>query len=287
MSSSIRKKFEKKRNKIIKQIEALEKLTPSLMTAPEKRPLAAFEDAVPATKNVLKKRPLAAFEDAVPATKNVLKKRPLIASEDASPATDSVSKKRTIKEPRLPTKSQLIYTTEHYKLYDVVKIEPVVGPFVSFGKYDDYRLYVNPVLDKIEDIPIVGVRLDDLTVSRVLGHLGPRALNRSWPAEFDQQGMVRATRIPLGLAAKMWVKAGKVDLDGKIVEEGAYYYKWWRGLHCLMGKEGFDAGMYKVRPSFETFRCAGFGFKVACKAVEQEPDEVSGALVRGRKSSLS
>lgn len=51
-------------------------------------------------------------------------------------------------------------------------------------------------------------------------------------------------------------------------EEG-WYYKWWGGIHCLMGKEGFDAEMYLIRPSHEEFLVKGFGFKKGYRAVVQ------------------
>ena len=73
--------------------------------------------------------------------------------------------------------------------------------------------------------------------------------------------MIRATRVPLGRAAKRWVKSGERDVEGKRVEEEGWYYLSWGGLHTLMGKEGLDADRYWVRPSFESFKCPGLGFK--------------------------
>jgi len=75
--------------------------------------------------------------------------------------------------------------------------------------------------------------------------------------------------MPLGHAYKILVAAGDKDIDGKVVTETDYYYQWWRGLHCLMGKEGLDAGLYMVRLSFENFRCPKFTFKVSSRAVVQ------------------
>jgi hypothetical protein len=97
----------------------------------------------------------------------------------------------------------------------------------------------------------------------------PKELHERYPAEFDSAGMIRATRVPLGHAYKKKMLVGDVDIDGKVVTEEAYYYMWWRGLHCMMGKEGLDADLYQIRPSFEKFRCDGFGFKVDFKAVVQ------------------
>ena len=41
-----------------------------------------------------------------------------------------------------------------------------------------------------------------------------------------------------------------------------------------MGKEGNDAGHYMIRPSFEQFKCEGFGFKITHKAVIQAAERV-------------
>lgn len=108
-----------------------------------------------------------------------------------------MSSTRVIKAPRAPTKSQLIYTTEFYEIYKFLDYppptlpEPYAGPFTSFSNYDDYHLYINPVLRNLQDIPKAGVRLDDLTVSRVFKNFKAKDLNRFWPAEFDTNGMVR------------------------------------------------------------------------------------------------
>lgn len=74
-----------------------------------------------------------------------------------------------------------------------------------------------------------------------------------------------------GHAAKRWVSAGDVDLDGNVATEAdeGYYYLWWKGLQVLMGKEGHDAGMYMVRPSWELDQQTGFSFKLTHRAVVQ------------------
>ena len=171
------------------------------------------------------------------------------------------------------------YNTNRYKVYDnhnPQSVELVPGPFTKFGSYDHYSLFIWPRGGDTKDVPISGVRIDDLTLSRVLGGMKARTLHTNWPADIDQAGMVRGTRMPLGKPAKMLVKAGDKDIDGNIinVEDEGYYYKWWRGLHCLMGHEGFEAGMYRIRPAFEQFRCSGFAFKKAYKAVVQEAEDI-------------
>ena len=189
-----------------------------------------------------------------------------------------------------PAAHYMKYTTEYYKKYDPVNpqiVQPVHGRFRSFGAYDNYKLYTHGQIFNLNDIPTSGVRIDDLTISRVINFsqsdtgrsstLSAKILHKNWPADFDREGMIRATRMPLGYAAKMWVEVGDTDAEGKVVSKGqeGWYYKWWRGLHCLMGKEGFDAGLYLVRPSHESFIVDGFGFKAGYKAVIQAGEQGS------------
>ena len=188
-----------------------------------------------------------------------------------------VSRRRQgIGQPRFPPPHLRQYDTFRYTLYDHMMKN--VGPHVSiafytFAQYDEYTLYMTPVVERVEAIPTSGVRLDDMTAAFVLALCNQKTLHANWPAEFDIKGMIRATRMPLGHPAKFWKEEGHVDIDGKIVPVGGagYYYKWWRGLHCLCGKEGLDRDLYLIRPSFETFRCPGFGFKVSSRAAIQLP----------------
>ena len=55
-------------------------------------------------------------------------------------------------------------------------------------------------------------------------------------------------------------------------EDKGYYYIWWRGVHCLMGDEGFKAGLYIVRASEPgpRFDIPRFHFMVGGKAVVQD-----------------
>jgi len=113
------------------------------------------------------------------------------------------------------------------------------------------------------------------------------ALHRNWPADLNKAGMIRATRVPLGNAAKVYVKEGEIDIDGKIVKkhDEGYFYKWWRGIHCLMGQEGLNANLYLIRPSFEAFRCNGFTFKIGYRAVVQAPEGQDGHSIEVEKSA--
>ena len=171
----------------------------------------------------------------------------------------------TSKPPRKPTPGLLNYDTDHYRPYDATTQNQgaaVLEAFRHFRQYDDYALYINPNLKdtELDQIPHSGVRVDDLTASKVLSHYNCKTLRTRWPAEFDQKGMIRATRVPLGRAAKRWVDPGERDVDGKLAEEEGWYYLSWGGIHTLMGKEGLDVDRYWIRPSHGSFKCPGLGF---------------------------
>ncbi|KAL8834397.1 MAG: hypothetical protein Q9170_003765 [Blastenia crenularia] len=200
----------------------------------------------------------------------------------------STKKKKTAegKSPKALDKTKASFVTDHYQVYEpspLDKADPTdsvvirrLGTNLDYSIYDNYLLYMNPHLDEdtIKKIPQQGVRLDDLAVAIVLqSYLDHKALNLRWPAEFDLNGMPRATRAPLGNAFKFYVNAGDRDIDGYVAKEAdvGFYYGWWRGLQVLMGKEGMDAGLYKSRPSWEEFKVAGFGWKREFKCVVQLP----------------
>lgn len=76
-------------------------------------------------------------------------------------------------------------------------IQIVTTSFKKFSDYDHYLLYLNPSLENTDDIPTAGVRLNDMSVGKVLtAGIRPSVLNSRWPAEFDAAEMVRATRYP-------------------------------------------------------------------------------------------
>ncbi len=183
-------------------------------------------------------------------------------------------------QPRLPSSAaKRDYGTSKYQFYDSTNppdVQPVLHSFVKFGDYNRYSLYVNPYLDNVSDVPTSRVRIDDLTISRIIEHFKPFILSKNWPADLDKASMVRATRMPLGNAAKVWVNAEDIDVEGNTAsqDQEGYYYRWWRGLHCLCGDEGLQADVYRIRPSFEKFLTDGFGFKLSCKAKVQLPEGV-------------
>lgn len=137
-------------------------------------------------------------------------------------------KENQIKDPRPPKPALRLYDTRSYGFYDHKSpqaVTPVPGPFTSFTKYNKYLLYIKPDLDDPANFPTVGV---DLTISRVVEPFSGRQLHKNLPAEFDRHGMIRATRIPFGLPAKLWANQGQMDVDGNIVGPGnsGWYYKW-------------------------------------------------------------
>ena len=194
---------------------------------------------------------------------------------EAAASVGISSKKRQVTgvaEP--PTAWYLTYSTEKYPIYDAKKKNvgtPVTHSHVKFSDYDGYSLFINHTITSVDQIPKAGVRLDDLTVAFLSQKLSGRALNSYWQSEFDQNGMVRGLRVPLGHAAKEYKRAGDRDLDGNVLTEQdeGWYYMWYRGLHLLFGKEGLDAQIYLKRPAFETIRCHGLGWKKSYPAVIQ------------------
>ena len=197
-------------------------------------------------------------------------------NENDSASTTPSKKSRTVSHPPpKPSTHLLKYNTDHYTKYSPSEKNTalkVTAKFSKFEQYDNYTLFMDHTVTEAnfnDKVPTEGVRLDDRTAAIALLTQTGKTLARYWPADFDQAGMVRATRVPLGHAYKLLVKAGEQDFDGNIVAEDGYYYQWWRGIHCLMGKEGLDAGFYMIRPSFEDFLCTKFTFKISGRAVVQ------------------
>jgi hypothetical protein len=63
--------------------------------------------------------------------------------------------------------------------------------------------------------------------------------------------MLRAIRNPLDYISKIFVTSGTVDDNRNVVSliNTGYYYIWFKGLQPLIGKEGFNAGLFKIRLS--------------------------------------
>ena len=188
------------------------------------------------------------------------------------PTTPPPRKKAVTGVARTPPAGFAKFNTARYAAYasSVTLPAPVAGAFVKFGLYDSYHLFMDPGVTDITTIPTAGVRLDDLSISRVIPVGKASWLNRSWPAEFDLKGMIRATRVPLGYAAKTWVNVGDRDVDGNVAQEGeqGWFYLWWGSIHLLCGDEGLKHGIYKIRPSFEMLR-GQLGWKKGYRCVVQ------------------
>ena len=158
--------------------------------------------------------------------------------------------------PRMPTDAERRYNTQHYTLYDYAHPNP--GPrtaraFARHGIYDQYTLSSNQNIQNGTQLPAgQGVRLDDYHCYLAATQTDVTDLHNSFGSEFDVNRDIRATRMPMGLAAKVWRDVGDVDMDGQVVYPGeqGWYYLWWRGIHLLCGEEGWQAGMYRVRATW-------------------------------------
>lgn len=99
---------------------------------------------------------------------------------------------------------------------------------MDFSVYDDYALVYadNLVAKDITDgtVPRAGVRLDDKLEAMALTCMKHHELHEYWPAEFDRNGVPRATRVPLGRACKVKVERGDVDADRNVCTDPGWYY---------------------------------------------------------------
>lgn len=171
------------------------------------------------------------------------------------------------------------HSTDHYTKFDPdkpyhVQATTAQKPFkkCSIYNYGGYHLCMDPNITSALQVPQLPLRLDDRLVAFVYEGFKSRERHRLWPSEFREDGMVRAGRIPLGFAAKYEYKVGDVDFEGNILQPGeeGWYYLWLGGVHCLMGKEGMDAGHFKLRSS-KCGKIKGFAFRKSHKAEIQAP----------------
>ena len=82
-----------------------------------------------------------------------------------------------------------------------------------------HKAYIDPA-----KIPYPGVRIDDLNCARLARAYKPKDLGRMYPSEFDQAGIIRARRFPVGDAAKAWYEEGELDFLGEPAPKSAFYY---------------------------------------------------------------
>ncbi|MCJ1307557.1 hypothetical protein MMC25_001203 [Agyrium rufum] len=187
---------------------------------------------------------------------------------------------------RDPTIMEREYLTERYRPWtpesNVPNSNPPVGRLLrDYKLLDGHFLYSLPKELSVWKIPKTGVRLDDHTVEKVLrSTMSKRERLRKFGGEFQSNGSIRVTRVPLGRAAKMQVTAGDEaypDVVGgtppivRADQEGLYYV-WYYGIHPLMGKEGFDRDLYSVPKAHQQKHLKEFGFRIGYRAVNQSPD---------------
>ena len=159
--------------------------------------------------------------------------------KDKSPALSTPSKKkRTVTgSARKPSPAILKFTMDYYDRYDpTIKVagHNVKGVYVLFIQYSRYKLFMIPSVTIAKNIPKAGVRLDNMHIAIVIesGEFSKKALTTNWQAEFDKNGITRASRVPLGHAVKEWKAVGEVDIYGQVVANGeeGWYYLWHREL---------------------------------------------------------
>lgn len=148
-------------------------------------------------------------------------------------------------------------------------------PRSIFYNYKGYHLCMDQHITSALEVPQLPVRLDDRLVALVYEGFSCYERVRLWPSEFERDGMVKLGRIPLGFAAKYEYKVGDIDFDGNVLQPGeeGWYYLWLGGIHCLMGKEGMDAGRFQPRDRGLP-RITGFAFKKSHRAEIQAPPGV-------------
>lgn len=125
---------------------------------------------------------------------------------------------KALNEPRRPSTKSMEYTTAYYFAHDLVMhchLTPPdrVGRELLQSSWVGYPLFTEATND-IGTIPIY-CRLDDLTLAKLIDSQQTKeSLHANWQTEFDCAGMIKARRMPLGFAAKMWVNVGDMDRDG-------------------------------------------------------------------------
>ena len=160
-----------------------------------------------------------------------------------------------------------------YNPSDGIRSSVVVRKWTgSYEPFATWRLVTGPAIRSFRDVPIGGVRVDDQVAAMLIREMRRKELQQ-WLADFDQGGMVRSTRIPLGRAARGYFSVGDRDVDGNVLgpgEEG-YYYLWQHGIHLLCGDEGWRNDLYRKRPCREKEVPEKLVFRKGYKAVSQDP----------------
>ena len=206
-------------------------------------------------------------------------------------AADDITRNKAgkiLKEPRAPSVASLRdYTTKSYPRYDVDihstwKLRDIPSGDIIQKDMMGYPLWIDE-WTTAEEIP-TNCRIDDFTLARLIdARKTANFYHERWPVEFDGKKMVKAVRMPLGFAAKMWVNKGDKDRHGDAAPEAGWYYKWYRGLHLLCGEEGIN--QYKHRPSHQDMMKDTWYFDLDYKCMyqddehgDEETEEVMGRI---------
>ena len=209
--------------------------------------------------------------------------------------------------PRPPAprrKRDLAYDTSKYRAWspgsDLTGRIPahaeMVGGGYKYDVFDHYRLVKHPnIQNSWHQVPRDLVRLDDNHCAHAIRTMPRRSL-KIFVADFDTRGMIPATRLPLGYAAKIYCNVGDRDIDGNLVQSGqeGWYYLWYKGIHCLKGAEGWDAEVAHALRTGEDlmtghvsfakeYKDVELGFKIGHRAVVQmavtEPNHPAPSMV--------
>ena len=139
----------------------------------------------------------------------------------------------------------------------VIMYNPTLENFGKLGDYSSYTLFMLANVTKSSHIPRHGIRLDDMHVGILIASKlwSPDQLHENWPADFEENGLTQRNRTPVGHAAKAYMPAGALDIDGNVVVNAGWYYLWDRGVHMLGGQESKVAKMH-VKRSFDEHKDA-------------------------------
>ena len=77
------------------------------------------------------------------------------------------------------------------------------GREILLSSWEDYPLYIEGFKAYI-GLPLFSCRFDDLIITTLIkATTSKQSLGKLWLAEFDNNGMIKARRMPLGYTAKI------------------------------------------------------------------------------------
>ena len=181
---------------------------------------------------------------------------------------------KSLNRPRNPTAHSKKYLTANYLRYDANKHFDIDSPDqtgreLPLSAWVGYPLFTE-AFSKTSLVP-KGCRLDDRTLAALVESDETTShLSTTWSTEIDSRRMIKARRMPLGFAAKMYVNEGNRDRNGQPCTSAGWYYKWYHGLHLLCGLEGQES--YLHRPQHEHKLTNTWYFDMAFPCKFQEPE---------------